>query len=92
MDCVKSSGYNRDPSEFTFPMLHSLLCWILRRCFPNHPLSSDFLNRIFKSYFLFLQLNMAKKKEEFLKEFKEGPLQFKPTYKFDLDSEIYDTR
>ncbi|XP_077044705.1 inositol polyphosphate 5-phosphatase K isoform X1 [Agelaius phoeniceus] len=38
------------------------------------------------------QLNMAKKKEEFLKEFKEGPLQFKPTYKFDLDSEVYDTR
>ncbi|NXQ40566.1 INP5K phosphatase, partial [Catharus fuscescens] len=37
------------------------------------------------------QLNMAKKKEAFLKEFKEGPLQFKPTYKFDLDSEVYDT-
>ncbi|XP_068066485.1 inositol polyphosphate 5-phosphatase K isoform X1 [Anomalospiza imberbis] len=38
------------------------------------------------------QLNMAKKQEAFLKEFKEGPLQFKPTYKFDLDSEVYDTR
>ncbi|XP_057893742.1 inositol polyphosphate 5-phosphatase K isoform X1 [Melospiza georgiana] len=38
------------------------------------------------------QLNMAKKKEEFLKEFKEGPLHFKPTYKFDLFSEVYDTR
>ncbi|NWV90621.1 INP5K phosphatase, partial [Machaerirhynchus nigripectus] len=37
------------------------------------------------------QLNMAKKKEAFLKEFKEGPLQFKPTYKFDLYSEVYDT-
>lgn len=35
---------------------------------------------------------MAKKKEEFLKEFKEGPLHFKPTYKFDLYSEVYDTR
>ncbi|XP_033374808.1 inositol polyphosphate 5-phosphatase K isoform X3 [Parus major] len=38
------------------------------------------------------QLNMAKKNEPFLKEFKEGPLQFKPTYKFDLYSEVYDTR
>ncbi|NWY65215.1 INP5K phosphatase, partial [Erithacus rubecula] len=37
------------------------------------------------------QLNMAKKKEKFLEEFKEGPLQFKPTYKFDLHSEVYDT-
>ncbi|NWX32509.1 INP5K phosphatase, partial [Notiomystis cincta] len=37
------------------------------------------------------QLNMAKKTEEFLKEFKEGPLQFKPTYKFDLYSDVYDT-
>ncbi|RLV89138.1 hypothetical protein DV515_00015032 [Chloebia gouldiae] len=37
------------------------------------------------------QLNMAKNQEAFLKEFKEGPLQFKPTYKFDLDSEVYDT-
>lgn len=35
---------------------------------------------------------MAKNQEEFLKDFKEGPLQFKPTYKFDLDSEVYDTR
>ncbi|XP_063258645.1 inositol polyphosphate 5-phosphatase K isoform X1 [Prinia subflava] len=38
------------------------------------------------------QLNMAKKKEPFLKEFREGPLLFKPTYKFDLYSEVYDTR
>ncbi|XP_068271995.1 inositol polyphosphate 5-phosphatase K isoform X3 [Nyctibius grandis] len=37
------------------------------------------------------QLNMAKKKEAFLQEFIEGPLQFKPTYKFDLYSEVYDT-
>lgn len=35
---------------------------------------------------------MAKKKEAFLKEFIEGPLQFKPTYKFDLYSDVYDTR
>ncbi|XP_039245191.1 inositol polyphosphate 5-phosphatase K isoform X3 [Pipra filicauda] len=37
------------------------------------------------------QLNMAKKTEAFLKEFIEGPLQFKPTYKFDLYSDVYDT-
>ncbi|NXA79547.1 INP5K phosphatase, partial [Thryothorus ludovicianus] len=37
------------------------------------------------------QLNMAKKTETFLKDFKEGPLLFKPTYKFDLYSEVYDT-
>ncbi|XP_005502061.2 inositol polyphosphate 5-phosphatase K isoform X2 [Columba livia] len=37
------------------------------------------------------QLNMAKKEEAFLQEFIEGPLQFKPTYKFDLYSDVYDT-
>ncbi|NWW78864.1 INP5K phosphatase, partial [Climacteris rufus] len=37
------------------------------------------------------QLNMAKKKEAFLKDFNEGPLEFKPTYKFDLYSDVYDT-
>ncbi|XP_053131241.1 inositol polyphosphate 5-phosphatase K isoform X2 [Hemicordylus capensis] len=37
------------------------------------------------------QLNMAKKKERFLQEFREGPLKFKPTYKFDLYSNEYDT-
>ncbi|XP_054858033.1 inositol polyphosphate 5-phosphatase K [Eublepharis macularius] len=37
------------------------------------------------------QLNIAKKKEAFLQEFREGPLQFKPTYKFDLYSSEYDT-
>ncbi|XP_063305993.1 inositol polyphosphate 5-phosphatase K isoform X3 [Pelobates fuscus] len=38
------------------------------------------------------QLNMAKKKEGFLQGFMEGPLKFKPTYKFDLNSDVYDTR
>lgn len=28
----------------------------------------------------------------FLQEFSEGPLKFKPTYKFDLYSDQYDTR
>ncbi|XP_071994241.1 inositol polyphosphate 5-phosphatase K isoform X1 [Engystomops pustulosus] len=38
------------------------------------------------------QLNIAKKKERFLQGFLEGPLKFKPTYKFDLNSDVYDTR
>uniref|UniRef100_A0A803TSS1 Inositol polyphosphate-related phosphatase domain-containing protein n=1 Tax=Anolis carolinensis TaxID=28377 RepID=A0A803TSS1_ANOCA len=37
------------------------------------------------------QLNMAKKREAILQEFSEGPLRFKPTYKFDLYSNEYDT-
>ncbi|XP_056414650.1 inositol polyphosphate 5-phosphatase K isoform X2 [Hyla sarda] len=37
------------------------------------------------------QLNIAKKKERFLQGFMEGPLKFKPTYKFDLNSDVYDT-
>uniref|UniRef100_A0A3Q3N0U6 Inositol polyphosphate-5-phosphatase Kb n=1 Tax=Mastacembelus armatus TaxID=205130 RepID=A0A3Q3N0U6_9TELE len=37
------------------------------------------------------QLIMMKKKELFLQEFEEGPLNFKPTYKFDLNSDSYDT-
>lgn len=35
---------------------------------------------------------MMKKKEPILQEFEEGPLRFKPTYKFDRFSETYDTR
>ncbi|XP_076745289.1 inositol polyphosphate 5-phosphatase K isoform X2 [Maylandia zebra] len=38
------------------------------------------------------QLIMMKKKEAFLQEFEEGPLNFKPTYKFDRNSDTYDTR
>ncbi|XP_043910283.1 inositol polyphosphate 5-phosphatase K isoform X2 [Protopterus annectens] len=37
------------------------------------------------------QLNIAKKKEKFLEGFEEGSLNFKPTYKFDLNSDLYDT-
>ncbi|KAI3373674.1 hypothetical protein L3Q82_022268, partial [Scortum barcoo] len=37
------------------------------------------------------QLIMMKNKEPFLQEFEEGPLNFKPTYKFDRNSETYDT-
>ncbi|XP_051540879.1 inositol polyphosphate 5-phosphatase K-like isoform X2 [Myxocyprinus asiaticus] len=37
------------------------------------------------------QLIMLKKNEPILQEFEEGPLSFKPTYKFDRFSETYDT-
>nr|XP_046244394.1 inositol polyphosphate 5-phosphatase Ka isoform X2 [Scatophagus argus] len=38
------------------------------------------------------QLTMMKKKEPMLQEFEEGPLDFQPTYKFDLNSDTYDSR
>uniref|UniRef100_A0A1A8NFH3 Inositol polyphosphate-5-phosphatase K n=4 Tax=Nothobranchius TaxID=28779 RepID=A0A1A8NFH3_9TELE len=37
------------------------------------------------------QLTMMKKNEPFLQEFEEGPLNFKPTYKFGRKSDDYDT-
>ncbi|XP_008300552.1 inositol polyphosphate 5-phosphatase Ka isoform X2 [Stegastes partitus] len=37
------------------------------------------------------QLTMMKKKEQVLQEFEEGPLDFQPTYKFDLNSDTYDS-
>ncbi|XP_051540089.1 inositol polyphosphate 5-phosphatase K-like [Myxocyprinus asiaticus] len=37
------------------------------------------------------QLNMAKKSESVLEGFMEGPLQFPPTYKFDVGTHTYDT-
>uniref|UniRef100_A0A6I8P111 Inositol polyphosphate-related phosphatase domain-containing protein n=1 Tax=Ornithorhynchus anatinus TaxID=9258 RepID=A0A6I8P111_ORNAN len=37
------------------------------------------------------QLNMAKRKDSLLQEFQEGPLHFMPTYKFDRNSDVYDT-
>ncbi|XP_034023681.1 inositol polyphosphate 5-phosphatase Ka isoform X2 [Thalassophryne amazonica] len=37
------------------------------------------------------QLIMMKKKEEMLQDFEEGPLDFQPTYKFDLNSDNYDS-
>ncbi|KAK7172016.1 hypothetical protein R3I93_004341 [Phoxinus phoxinus] len=38
------------------------------------------------------QLTMMKPKEAILQKFEEGPLDFQPTYKFDLHSDNYDTR
>ncbi|XP_034722623.1 inositol polyphosphate 5-phosphatase Ka isoform X2 [Etheostoma cragini] len=37
------------------------------------------------------QLTMMKKNEQMLQEFEEGPLDFQPTYKFDLNSDTYDS-
>ncbi|XP_029302192.1 inositol polyphosphate 5-phosphatase K-like isoform X2 [Cottoperca gobio] len=37
------------------------------------------------------QLTMMKKKEQLLQEFEEGPLDFQPTYKFDLNTDTYDS-
>lgn len=37
------------------------------------------------------QLTMMKQKEVILQKFEEGPLDFQPTYKFDLNSDNYDT-
>ncbi|XP_075993752.1 inositol polyphosphate 5-phosphatase K-like isoform X2 [Genypterus blacodes] len=37
------------------------------------------------------QLTLMKKKEQMLQEFEEGPLNFQPTYKFDLNSDTYDS-
>ncbi|KAF7219497.1 inositol polyphosphate 5-phosphatase Ka isoform X3 [Nothobranchius furzeri] len=37
------------------------------------------------------QLIMLKKKEALLQDFEEGPLDFQPTYKFDLNSDTYDS-
>ncbi|XP_047449685.1 inositol polyphosphate 5-phosphatase Ka isoform X2 [Mugil cephalus] len=37
------------------------------------------------------QLTMMKKKEKLLQEFEEGPLDFQPTYKFDRNTDTYDS-
>lgn len=38
------------------------------------------------------QLSIAKRHDALLREFHEGPLLFPPTYKFDKNSNDYDTR
>lgn len=38
------------------------------------------------------QLSIAKRCDTLLREFQEGPLLFPPTYKFDKNSDNYDTR
>lgn len=43
-------------------------------------------------FVLVFQLNMAKTSESVMDEFVEGPLNFPPTYKFDVGTHTYDTR
>ncbi|XP_030143939.3 inositol polyphosphate 5-phosphatase K isoform X4 [Taeniopygia guttata] len=79
------------------PLDHELLFWFGDLNFRIadygiHFVRESISNKRFNLLWEKDQLNMAKNREEFLKDFKEGPLQFKPTYKFDLDSEVYDTR
>ncbi|XP_051971466.1 inositol polyphosphate 5-phosphatase K-like isoform X1 [Xyrauchen texanus] len=57
-----------------------------------HFLRSSINNNRFNLLWNKDQLTMLKKNEPILQEFEEGPLQFKPTYKFDRFSETYDTR
>nr|XP_061797406.1 inositol polyphosphate 5-phosphatase K-like [Nerophis lumbriciformis] len=38
------------------------------------------------------QLILMKQKEKLLQEFEEGPLDFQPTYKFDVNTDTYDSR
>ncbi|XP_038013634.1 inositol polyphosphate 5-phosphatase K isoform X1 [Motacilla alba alba] len=83
--------------DIPLPLDHELLFWFGDLNFRIadygiHFVRESINNKRFSLLWEKDQLNMAKKKEAFLKEFKEGPLQFKPTYKFDLDSEVYDTR
>ncbi|CAB1431662.1 unnamed protein product [Pleuronectes platessa] len=56
--------------------------------FLRSSINSDRLNLLWSKD----QLSMMKKKEAFLQEFEEGPLNFKPTYKFARNSDTYDTR
>ncbi|XP_053298026.1 inositol polyphosphate 5-phosphatase K [Pleuronectes platessa] len=55
--------------------------------FLRSSINSDRLNLLWSKD----QLSMMKKKEAFLQEFEEGPLNFKPTYKFARNSDTYDT-
>ncbi|KAL7976051.1 hypothetical protein Chor_009729 [Crotalus horridus] len=84
--------------EKTFPSAldHELLFWFGDLNFRIEDYGLHFIREsISSSRFNLLwekdQLNMARKKMFFLQEFSEGPLKFKPTYKFDLYSDQYDT-
>lgn len=75
---------------------HDLLFWFGDLNFRIEDYGLHFIRESINSSRLSLlwekdQLNMAKKKEAFLQGFIEGPLKFKPTYKFDLYSNEYDT-
>lgn len=56
-----------------------------------HFVRSCINNQTYKLLWSNDQLMMMKKKVEALQEFDEGPLDFQPTYKFDLNSDTYDS-
>ncbi|XP_070591642.1 inositol polyphosphate 5-phosphatase K [Erythrolamprus reginae] len=85
-----------EEEEFPSALDHELLFWFGDLNFRIEDYGLHFIREsISSSRFSLLwekdQLNMARKKIFFLQEFSEGPLKFKPTYKFDLHSDEYDT-
>uniref|UniRef100_A0A6B2KXC7 phosphoinositide 5-phosphatase n=1 Tax=Arcella intermedia TaxID=1963864 RepID=A0A6B2KXC7_9EUKA len=56
----------------------------------------DVIGRISREDFEFLyrhdQLNKAMKTDQIFKGFKEGAINFAPTYKYEIDSDVYDTK
>ncbi|KAG8122499.1 hypothetical protein E2320_018018 [Naja naja] len=85
-----------EEKKFPSALDHELLFWFGDLNFRIEDYGLHFIREsISSSRFNLLwekdQLNMARKKTFFLQEFSEGPLKFKPTYKFDLHSDEYDT-
>ncbi|XP_026576935.1 inositol polyphosphate 5-phosphatase K [Pseudonaja textilis] len=85
-----------EEKKFPSALDHELLFWFGDLNFRIEDYGLHFIREsISSSRFNLLwekdQLNMARKKAFFLREFLEGPLKFKPTYKFDLHSDEYDT-
>ncbi|XP_039108709.1 inositol polyphosphate 5-phosphatase K isoform X2 [Hyaena hyaena] len=59
--------------------------------FGLHFVRESIKNRRYKDLWEKDQLNIAKRHDPLLREFQEGPLLFPPTYKFDKNSNNYDT-
>ncbi|XP_039742209.1 inositol polyphosphate 5-phosphatase K isoform X4 [Pteropus medius] len=59
--------------------------------FGLHFVRESIKNRCYADLWQKDQLNIAKRQDPLLREFQEGPLHFPPTYKFDKNSDNYDT-
>lgn len=59
--------------------------------FGLHFVRESIKNRCYTDLWQKDQLNIAKRQDPLLREFQEGPLRFPPTYKFDKNSDNYDT-
>ncbi|XP_074045276.1 inositol polyphosphate 5-phosphatase K isoform X2 [Macrotis lagotis] len=75
---------------------HDLLLWFgdlnfriedYGLCFIQESINNQQYSELWKKD----QLNMIKKTDSLLQQFQEGPLLFQPTYKFDINSENYDS-